>query len=434
MTTAVADAPALSGRVGTWFPDRRRTAGARPRVAEGGEGGGRPQVRAGRKRAFGEALLHAAWRRAARLGIPMYTRDGEAYRVVYPGRPADGPGPDFRDAVLSGRDGERIRGDVEIHVRASGWSAHGHDRDPRYNGVVFHVTPGTDAQAEARTESGLRIPLLALGPVLNAKPGARARAPRVLPGVTLAEAGDRRFLAKSAGLALEMRRTGPGQALYAAVLECLGYSRNRRGFRQLAARLPWPLLAAIAAPDAVAPGGVAAVLLWAGGFGSKPQKAPVLAGRSPTWAAVHGRPDNAPRRRIRGAGALAERFLRAGGPLEALAAMVNRASCAGDVVDALTVGPPSGETRALIGSGRASEISVNAVLPGVHAWATLAGRRALEERCLGLYRTHRKTPENALTREARHVLSAEGRRPRVRGAREQQGLIYLYRALSPKVA
>jgi len=368
----------------------------------------------------------------------MHTRDGDAYRVLYPGRPADGPGPDFRDAVLLSRDGERIRGDVEIHVRASGWSAHGHDRDPRYNGVVFHVTPGADPPGETRTESGVCIPLLALGPVLKARAAPRVRAPRVLPDVTLAEAGDRRFLAKSAGLVLEMRQTGPDQALYSAVLDCMGYSRNRRGFRQMAARVPWPLLARVAAPgaasDAVAPEGVAAVLLWAGGFGSRPPGVRALAGRPPRWAAAHGRPDNAPRRRIRGAAALMERFLRAGGPLEAFASAVNGAHSARDMVEVLTVGAPAGETRALVGSGRAAEISVNAVLPGIHAWAALTANRALEERCLGLYRTHPKIPENALTREARRLLATEGRRPLVRGAREQQGLIYLYRALSPPVA
>jgi len=369
----------------------------------------------------------------------MYTRDGDAYRVLYSGRPADGPGPDFRDAVLMGSDGTRIRGDIEIHVRASGWSAHGHNRDARYNGVVFHVTPGPDARGETLTASGLCIPLLALGPVLRAsrgarRPSVRPRTPGLLPHITLAEAGDRRFLARSAGFVLEMRRAGADQALYAGVMECLGYSRNRRGFRQLAARLSWPQLAAVAASGGAAFEDLTNVLLWAGGLGGRPPLAPALAGRPPRWAAVHGRPDNAPQRRIMGAAALAGRFFRAGGPLEALAATVSGAGSAKDVVGALTVRPPPGETRALVGSGRASEMSVNVVIPGLHAWAVLTGNRTLEERCLEFYRGHPRTPENALTREARRLLASEGRKPRVRGAREQQGLIYLYRALSYPVA
>ena len=439
MTTAAADPPLHGEAAPARFPYRFRIGRVPARVADGGTGPARPAPRAGRRRTSSEALLHAAWRRAAKLGVPLHTRDGDAYRVLYCGRPADGPGPDFRDAVLMGSDGTRIRGDIEIHVRASGWSAHGHSRDARYNGVVFHVTPGSDAPGETLTASGLRIPLLALGPVLRASRGARraparARAPGVLPNITLAEAGDRRFLARSAGFVLEMRRVGVDQALYAGVMECLGYSRNRRGFRQLAARLSWPRLATVAASAGAAFEDLAAALLWAGGLGGRPSLAPALAGRPPRWAAVHGRPDNAPQRRIMGAAALAGRFFRAGGPLEALAATVSGAGSAKDVVGALTVRPPSGETRALIGNGRALEISVNAVIPGLHAWAALTGSRALEERCLDLYRGHPRTPENALTREARRLLASEGRRPRIRGAREQQGLIYLYRALSPLVA
>ncbi len=438
-TTAAIGPPLHVGAAPVRFPYRFRITRVPVRVADGGAGADGPAPRTKRRRTSSEALLHAAWRRAAKLGVQLHTRGGDAYRVLYSGRPADGPGPDFRDAVLVGSDGTRIRGDIEIHVRASGWSAHGHNRDARYNGVVFHVTLGLDAPGETLTASGLRIPLLALGPVLRASRGsrrapARARCPGVLPDITLAEAGDRRFLARSAGFMLEMRRAGVDQTLYAGVMECLGYSRNRSGFRQLAARLSWPQLATVAASAGAAFEDLAAALLWAGGLGGRPRHVPALSGRPPRWAAVHGRPDNAPQRRIMGAAALAGRLFRAGGPLEALAAMVSGAGSAKDVVEALTVGPPSGETRALIGSGRAAEISVNAVIPGLHAWAVLTGSGALEERCLELYRGHPKTPENALTREALRLLTSEGRRPRIRGAREQQGLIYLYRALSPLVA
>jgi len=366
--------------------------------------------------------------------VPLYTRDGRSFRVVYPGRPADGPGPDFRDAILSAVDGTRVRGDVEIHVRASGWPAHGHHSDPRYNGVVFHVTADASAGADVRTESGLRIPLLPLSPVLRKTAGpARSRSPRVLPDLTLAEAGDRRFLAKSAGLTLEMERAGPDQALYAAVLECLGYSRNRGAFRRLAARLQWAALSSFVRLHPPYGDAAAAALLWAGGFGEKPADGPRPAGRAPRWAAASGRPDNAPRTRVCGAAALAARFVAAGGPLEAIAAAVNQAQVAGDVAAAFVAGPPPGEARALVGPGRASQISVNAALPGVHAWASLNGNAVLGERCLRLYRAHPKLPENSVTREVRRLLSADGRRPNVPGAREQQGLIYLYRALSPAV-
>ena len=49
------------------------------------------------------------------------------------------PGPDFQQATVTFGDGERRRGDVEIHRYASGWTAHRHHHDSRYNNVMLHV-------------------------------------------------------------------------------------------------------------------------------------------------------------------------------------------------------------------------------------------------------------------------------------------------------
>ncbi len=88
-----------------------------------------------------ERVLQAAWPRLE-AGITVKGRDGAVYTIVYSGRPADEPGPDFRDAPLRGPDGLIRRGDVEIYVRQSGWRAHRHHLDPRYNDVAFHITGG----------------------------------------------------------------------------------------------------------------------------------------------------------------------------------------------------------------------------------------------------------------------------------------------------
>lgn len=69
------------------------------------------------------------------------TVDGRRLRVLYPGRPAPGHGPDFRDALLE-LDGASLRGDVEVHRRPSEWRAHGHHQNPEYKGVVLHVVGG----------------------------------------------------------------------------------------------------------------------------------------------------------------------------------------------------------------------------------------------------------------------------------------------------
>jgi hypothetical protein len=61
-------------------------------------------------------MLAQLWRRAHALT----TTEGRAFRVLYPGRPNARAGPDFRDAVLASESGQRIVGDVELHLDASG--------------------------------------------------------------------------------------------------------------------------------------------------------------------------------------------------------------------------------------------------------------------------------------------------------------------------
>lgn len=115
----------------------------------------------GRLAGVPETILHAAWRKAGKSGSAVTGRDGHRYRIIYPGRPADGAGPDFRDAVLLRDDGVQLHGDVEVHVRSGDWHGHGHGLDRAYNGVVLHVAL-EETGAPAQTDSGIRIPLLLL--------------------------------------------------------------------------------------------------------------------------------------------------------------------------------------------------------------------------------------------------------------------------------
>jgi Protein of unknown function (DUF2851) len=108
-----------------------------------------------------EALLQAAWRRAGGRRLRVAARDGRSYRVLYPGRPGGGRGPDFLDAVLERDDGAVLTGDIEVHVRPSGWVEHGHGKDARYNGVVFHVA-ATGAGPGATSLAMVSVPLLVL--------------------------------------------------------------------------------------------------------------------------------------------------------------------------------------------------------------------------------------------------------------------------------
>ena len=104
-----------------------------------------------------------------------------------------------------------------------------------------------------------------------------------------------------------------------------------------------------------------------------------------------------------------------------------------DVIRAFEAPGEDGK-RSLIGRGRAAEIVVNAVLPGMCAAARLNGDRKLESAAMDLYRNFPALPENSITREAKLMFAPESReRTGAYGAREQQGLIYLYRSLTTSI-
>ncbi len=177
-----------------------------------------------RTRPVAESVLHSAWQ-AARTVID---RNGSVYRVIYAGIPGGSAGPDFRDVVIERPDGRVVRGDVEIHVRRSGWFEHGHHHDPAYNGVVFHVAlddgprrPEYSHDDSVPSASGISIPLLLLkGPVAGAS-AAPAEGSLAVRQMSLEEAGDRRFFARSSGLALDLRSISPDEVIWREVLECL---------------------------------------------------------------------------------------------------------------------------------------------------------------------------------------------------------------------
>ncbi len=155
------------------------------------------------------------------------------------------------------------------------------------------------------------------------------------------------------------------------------------------------------------------LLLWAGGIAHRPAYPSGFAGvtlnaaRKPEWARQSGRPDNRPERRIAAAAAFADRWQAMGGPKSTLSELVKRVDRPTDLIAALSAKPQEpGTARALVGRGRAAEISVNAVLPALHAYGARTGDWDLMERSHALYRKHPKLPENAITREMRRLLGS----------------------------
>ena len=310
-----------------------------------------------------ERHVQAMWYDRSMRPPSLYARDGSEVSVIHPGEWNLGPGPDFKDAVLEvGPQRRRLRGDVEIHLGPSDWDAHGHGRDPAYSRVIAHVTWRCGPPPATLPPGALSI---WIGRFVASDPGFSpdsidlsaypfARLPMDerpcwerlhdnpdLAGEIVAEAGRRRFRAKARRLAsvAAMRGGERMQVFYEEIMAALGYRWNTRGFRQVAAMVPYAQMVS-------EPSVAAAALVSASQF--------VEWNRTPT------RPWNSPGARLASAG-----LLLAGGALVdslAGASDFSRRACM-DMVRALAAGGH-------LGKGRAAAIIANVVLP----WAVAEGR------------------------------------------------------------
>ena len=190
-----------------------------------------------------EALLQNIWHHQRLLRDELKLTDGRALRVLHPGFWNHGAGPDFRDAVWRFGGEPPMSGDVEIDLQASGWKAHGHDRNPNFKNVRLHVlwkgAAGEESLPTLALKSFLDAPLAELAFWLTTD--AAQKYPEGLLGQCagplrdlsraqldqlLNEAALVRFERKAADLHARARQCGWGQALWEGMLRALGYRQN----------------------------------------------------------------------------------------------------------------------------------------------------------------------------------------------------------------
>jgi hypothetical protein len=424
--------------------------------------------------ALTEAVLVRLWAGQRFPGAALVTRTGAPVRVIHPGFAGRGPGPDFRDAIVARASGPLLRGDVELHVRASDFNAHGHAADSRYNNVVLHVVFEDDRGEDTGLACGRCAPVVALGdwvrrrtreiegwlasPTLWREPchDAAARLGEQDLLALLDGLGDERFREREAALLAEVARHGPAETLYRALLSGLGYGGLRGAFDAIADALPWSLLGETLALEEEGQRalGLQALLLGAARLLPPPQRVPArdpherellehwrAGGIEPLPVPLSGgsaRPANHPARRLAG---LAVLLARHAGCVDAPQGMLGAADEPVAALVAAWIVPAHGYWRrclapghpaarppgAPIGRSRAVELLTNGVLPWAAALAEAQGRTDTAGRARALYAE--------LPRPARYgALSfletnlRLGQRPLPLDARRQQGLLALYKS------
>lgn len=380
-----------------------------------------------------EEAVVRLWQNADRLASGLVTQDGKRLTVLYPGRRSSSAGPDFRDCVLSTDAGDIVVGDVEVHVKAGGWRAHGHHVDSNYNGVVLHVVLVPSGRTTTTLESRAEAPVAAIGAAPqkeDAEPRRRVDEDTSVSALCkkLDRAGDERFRGKAGGYAMELESGDAEQALYAGIMEALGYSANRRPFAALAASVPIARLRDLRdEPGETRLLTIRAMLVSASGLMSSASEEdaerfratlkglPPVENISEPWKIFRVRPSNHPLRRIEGAALLIDRALDEG--LLSIVARTARGRNHRSLINLFTAPP-------FIGESRARETAVNVALPFMYAWGGIGRDRELRAASTEIFRKMPGLADNEITREMKRLLPSG---VDTRGARRQQGLIHLYK-------
>ena len=422
-----------------------------------------------------ERLLQAVWQHQRLRRDQLKTLDGQTVRVLHPGFGSPEGGPDFRGALIQiGGEAPRA-GDVEVDIRASGWHAHGHDRNPAFRNVILHVVWDTDRQAATSPC------VLSLRPALDAPLGElslwlECESPESLPenlrgkcappltGCTdaqltglLREAAQVRFQAKAAQLRARARQAGWEQALWEGLFRGLGYKHNvwpmqclaetrqhwagvgasplalQARLLGLSGLLPAELTRAQAGADGYLRG------VWDQWWREREELADCILPRA-IWHFHALRPANHPQRRL----ALAAHWLAKGD----LAARLER-WCKADLLDQML--PDSlletmqverddfwswhwtfrsarlKKPQPLLGATRVTDLAVNVILPWLWTRAEAVKNTALQSVIEHRYGTWPSAEDNAVLRLARRRLLGSASARALRGAAVQQGLMQIVR-------
>lgn len=249
-----------------------------------------------------ERHVQAIWYDGTLRPKTLRTIGGEGVVVADPGIWNLEAGPDFRQAVLElGSEHRRVTGDVEVHLKPTDWTAHGHGGDSAYRDVIAHVTWNS---GEPPPSLPPRCVSISLGSILRLRsdfsPDEIDVAAYPYAKLPATERPCERFFGRNPDLGLEilreagrcrlqikagrfrtrfMRSGNPEQVFYEELFAAFGYAKNVVPFRALAERLPlvdWPDTeeAAREALNSIAELEVAAIHPW--------KRANVRPGNSPS--------------------------------------------------------------------------------------------------------------------------------------------------------
>lgn len=399
------------------------------------------------------------------ISVCFYTEKNIPLRIRSRGfRNLEG-GPDFKNAAL--RLGNRkLKGDIELHLRASDWFAHQHQHDRAYAKVILHVV-GENDLSQAQRE--LLPPMLVLKPDGRRKNGeAKGKCSHELYAMgtekarrLFLKAGAHRFNEKARDFTRQILIEGTEQSFWRFLFEAAGYKQNRPAFRLLFKRF-------LDYPEDFRKKHFEAVLWGESGLLPDLASGKVHPGikdfageRWKNWGRLRshahppinwksgGRPANSPERRL----AVLVNWMRQFGntPLKELGKYVEKSSpeeLVKHVIEKLEVSDPLWDkfvnfstlkTSPAKISGRSFvlELAVNVIFPAVYAMTRFDifdDPELVTARLEKAWQLLPATQENAITKRAGNLWfkDAEQKRQVLNSAAARQGVLHVYREYCEK--
>ena len=373
-------------------------------------------------------------------------------------------GPDFKNAAIKLGD-NKLKGDIELHMKASDWFAHQHQHDKAYSNVILHVVCENDLSQEKRE---LLPPMLVLKQVYEEVNDLKGKCSESLYDMGIdnsrelfLKAGAHRFKEKSKRFMRQILIEGTEQSFWRFLFEAAGYKQNSPAFKTLFKRF-------LAYPEELRKSNFEDIL-W-GESGLLPDSAtdkihPELkdfakARWDKWWRIRHqsnsaivwksgGRPTNSPERRL----AVLVNWMRQFGdtplkdlgqytaestPAELVEHIMTKLEVSDDLWDNfVNFNTKKSSTAKIGGKSFVLEVAVNVIFPAVYAMTNFEifnNPEFVTEQIEKSWQILPATQENAITKRAGQLWfkDAAQKREILNSAAARQGLIHIYREYCEK--
>jgi hypothetical protein len=395
--------------------------------------------------------------------------------VIFPGRICSSGGCDFQDALLE-IDGEKVNGNIEVHVLASQWRSHKHNLDKRYNDVILHVAMWRETSSVAMLQDERNIPTISLSDCLSISKGILSKnlqssyrfislCPHFRTSMDttslvniFAISGRKRFYEKVKHFKKALLTVDAAQVLYRNIARGLGYSKNMKPFEAVADKITLNTLESIEEGDDALR--QALIVGTAGLLPSQRFKKShdvtedayvtilekiwlsqkINGAINPNeWCFFRVRPGNSPIRRLIALSYLIGQYKNPG-LLQGILNLVREAPnkkeyhwinkgltfrADGYWSNHIDFSLPTKVSGELVGRERASEIVVNVLLPFAYAYGSLHSEPKLQEKAININSHYPAGGDNQIIRYMRQQFLL---RPDLKmSSLVQQGILYIYK-------